>query len=99
MKLEQNEKQLLFSQTEIPDIFFAEHLSEIPGDYGQEERLRTQQLQIRNRIWQFVRMECQASEGQDTQDIALSVLRGEDESTQGCGQNQHYMSVLFPEVH
>ena len=33
MKLEQNEKQLLFSQTEIPDIFFAEHLSEIPGDY------------------------------------------------------------------
>ena len=33
MKLEQNEKQLLFSQTEIPDIFFAEHLSKIPGDY------------------------------------------------------------------
>ena len=33
MKLEQNEKQLLFSETMIPDIFFAEHLSQIPGDY------------------------------------------------------------------
>lgn len=33
MKLEQNEKQLLFSETVIPDIFFAEHLSQIPGDY------------------------------------------------------------------
>lgn len=33
MKLEQNEKQLLFSETTIPDIFFAEHLSQIPGDY------------------------------------------------------------------
>ena len=33
MKLEQNEKQLLFSETQIPDIFFAEHLSQIPGDY------------------------------------------------------------------
>ena len=33
MKLEQNEKQLLFSETTIPDIFFAEHLSELPGDY------------------------------------------------------------------
>lgn len=32
MKLEQNEKQLLFSETVIPDIFFAEHLSQIPCD-------------------------------------------------------------------
>lgn len=33
MKLEQNDKSLLFSETMIPDIFFAEHLSELPGDY------------------------------------------------------------------
>lgn len=33
MKLEQKEKTLLFSETTIPDIFFAEHLSQIPGDY------------------------------------------------------------------
>ncbi len=33
MKLEQKEKALLFSETTIPDIFFAEHLSQIPGDY------------------------------------------------------------------
>ena len=33
MKFEQNEKALLFSETSIPDIFFAEHLSEIPGEY------------------------------------------------------------------
>ena len=33
MKLEQNEKPLLFSETCIPDIFFSEHLSEIPGEY------------------------------------------------------------------
>ncbi len=33
MKLEQKEKSLLFSETVIPDIFFAEHLPEIPGDY------------------------------------------------------------------
>ena len=33
MKLEQNEKALLFSETTIPDIFFAEHLSQIPGNY------------------------------------------------------------------
>ena len=33
MKLEQNETPLLFSQTEIPDIFFSEYLSQIPGDY------------------------------------------------------------------
>ena len=33
MKLEQNEKSLLFSETTILDIFFAEHLSQIPGDY------------------------------------------------------------------
>lgn len=33
MKIEKNEKALLFSETPIPDIFFAEHLSQIPGDY------------------------------------------------------------------
>ncbi len=33
MKLEQKEKSLLFSETTIPDIFFSEHLSELPGDY------------------------------------------------------------------
>ena len=33
MKLEQNDKPLLFSETTIPDIFFSEHLSQIPGDY------------------------------------------------------------------
>ena len=30
MKLEQNEKPLLFSETTIPDIFFSEYLSDIP---------------------------------------------------------------------
>ena len=33
MKLEQNDKSLLFSETFIPDIFFAEYLSELPGDF------------------------------------------------------------------
>ena len=33
MKLEQNEESLLFSETMIPDIFFSEYLSQIPGDY------------------------------------------------------------------
>lgn len=33
MKLEQNEKPLLFSETTIPDIFFSEYLSNLPGDY------------------------------------------------------------------
>ena len=33
MKLEQKDKRLLFSETVIPDIFFAEYLSNIPGDY------------------------------------------------------------------
>ena len=33
MKLEVNERPLLFSETSIPDVFFAEHLSQIPGDY------------------------------------------------------------------
>lgn len=33
MKLEQNEKALLFSETIIPDIFFADYLSGIPSDY------------------------------------------------------------------
>lgn len=33
MKLEQKDKQILFSTTQIPDIFFAEHMSNMPGDY------------------------------------------------------------------
>ncbi len=33
MKLEQNDKTLLFSETTIPDIFFSEYLSELPSDY------------------------------------------------------------------
>ena len=33
MKLEQNEKKMLFNTTEIPDIFFSEYLTNIPGDY------------------------------------------------------------------
>lgn len=32
MKIEQNEKAMLFSNTQIPDIFLSEHLSNIPGD-------------------------------------------------------------------
>ena len=32
MKLEQKDKSLLFSETIIPDLFFAEYLPEIPGD-------------------------------------------------------------------
>ena len=33
MKLEQNEKRMLFNMTEIPDIFFSEYLTNIPSDY------------------------------------------------------------------
>ena len=33
MRLEQKEKSLLFSETTIPDIFFSEYLSDLPGDY------------------------------------------------------------------
>lgn len=33
MKLEQNDKALLFSLTMIPDVFFSDYLSQIPGDY------------------------------------------------------------------
>jgi len=33
MKLESHDKALLFSETRIPDIFFSEYLSNIPGDY------------------------------------------------------------------
>ena len=32
MKLEQNDKSLLFSYTELPDIFFTEYLSQLSGD-------------------------------------------------------------------
>ncbi len=33
MKLEQTDKSMLFSSTELPDIFFAEYLSGANGDY------------------------------------------------------------------
>ena len=33
MKLEQTGKAMLFETTEIPNLFFAEHLSNMPGDY------------------------------------------------------------------
>ena len=33
MKLEQNDSPLLFSNTELPDIFFTEYLSQSNGDY------------------------------------------------------------------
>ena len=33
MKLEQNDQPLIFSSTQISDIFFSEYLSELPGDY------------------------------------------------------------------
>lgn len=33
MKLEQKEKSLLFSETTIPDIFFSEYLSDLPGEF------------------------------------------------------------------
>ena len=33
MKIEQNDKSLLFAETLIPDVFFADYLSAIPGDY------------------------------------------------------------------
>ena len=33
MKLEQNEKSIMFATTQIPDIFFAEYLSNMTGDY------------------------------------------------------------------
>ena len=33
MKLERNEKSLIFSSTEIPDVFFTEYLSQAQGNY------------------------------------------------------------------
>ena len=33
MKIEHTEKSMLFSETIIPDIFFTDYLSQIPGDY------------------------------------------------------------------
>jgi len=33
MKLENTEKPLLFSETALPDVFFVDFLSQIPGDY------------------------------------------------------------------
>ena len=33
MKLEQNEKHIIFNTTQIPDIFFSEYMGSMPGDY------------------------------------------------------------------
>ncbi len=33
MKLENHEKSLIFSNTQIPDVFFTEYMSEANGDY------------------------------------------------------------------
>ena len=33
MKLEQNEKHMMFNTTQIPDIFFSEYMGNMPGDY------------------------------------------------------------------
>ena len=33
MKLEQNDKSIMFSTTEMPDIFFSEYIGTMPGDY------------------------------------------------------------------
>lgn len=33
MKLEQNDKSIMFSVTEIPDIFLSEYIGSMPGDY------------------------------------------------------------------
>lgn len=33
MKFEQNEKSMLFSETTIPDIFFADNMGSMPGDF------------------------------------------------------------------
>ena len=33
MKLDQNDKSILFSNTEIPDVFFTEYLPCADGDY------------------------------------------------------------------
>ena len=33
MKLEKSEKHMMFSTTQIPDIFFSEYLGNMPGDY------------------------------------------------------------------
>ena len=33
MKLEQNDKNFLFSETKLPDVFFTEYMSQASGDY------------------------------------------------------------------
>ena len=33
MKLEQNDKSIMFSTTEIPDIFLSNNIGMVPGDY------------------------------------------------------------------
>ena len=32
MKIEQNEKAMIFSNTSLPDVFLSEYLSDMPGD-------------------------------------------------------------------
>ena len=32
MKLEQNDKSMLFSNTQLPDVFFTEYLSQLSSD-------------------------------------------------------------------
>ena len=33
MKLEQSDKNFLFSETKLPDVFFTEYMSQANGDY------------------------------------------------------------------
>ena len=33
MKIEQNDKKMLFNKTEIPDVFFSDYLNQMQGDY------------------------------------------------------------------
>ena len=37
MKLEKNSNSMLFSSTEIPDVFFTEYMSQASGDYETRE--------------------------------------------------------------
>ena len=32
VKIEQNEKAMIFSNTSLPDVFLSEYLSDMPGD-------------------------------------------------------------------
>ena len=33
MKIEQNDKKMLFNKTELPDVFFSDYLKQMQGDY------------------------------------------------------------------